>query len=74
MSIGLTARHKRAHLIRSLLEGVCYSERDCLDIIEELGSAVNSVRAVEPGETAVYRDGHAVYQALYPALKGALKW
>jgi xylulokinase len=42
--IGLTARHKRADLIRSLIEGVCYSQRDCLEIIEALGVPVNSVR------------------------------
>ena len=32
--IGLTASHTRADLIRALIEGVCYSQRDCLDIIE----------------------------------------
>ena len=42
--IGLTARHTRADLIRSLLEGVCYSQRDGLDPIENLGVAVKSVR------------------------------
>ena len=35
--IGLTARHQRADLIRAVIEGVSYSQRDCLDIIEELG-------------------------------------
>ena len=134
--MGLTARHQRADLIRSLVEGVCYSQRDCLDIIEELGVPVKSVRAsgggakspfwrqlladvlgkrvvtletqegsafgaallamtgtgafasvpeacravvrevsaVEPEETGVYKNGHAVYQALYPALKNALRF
>jgi xylulokinase len=43
--IGLTNSHTRADLIRSVIEGVSYSQRDCLDIIEELGVAVNSVRA-----------------------------
>jgi xylulokinase len=43
--IGLTARHRRADLIRAILEGVSYSQRDCLDIIEDLGVAVRSVRA-----------------------------
>src|ERR1022692_1202408 len=43
--IGLTARHTRADLIRAVIEGVSYSQRDCLDIIEELGVAVASVRA-----------------------------
>ena len=43
--IGLTASHTRADLIRAVIEGVSYSQRDCLDIIEELGVAVSSVRA-----------------------------
>ncbi len=43
--VGLTARHRRADLIRSLIEGVSYSQKDCLDIIEELGVNVTTVRA-----------------------------
>jgi xylulokinase len=43
--IGLTARHKRADLIRAVVEGVSYSQKDCLDIIGELGVAVDTVRA-----------------------------
>jgi xylulokinase len=43
--IGLTARHKRADLIRALLEGVSYSQKDCLDIIEQIGVSLDSVRA-----------------------------
>ena len=35
--IGLTARHTRADLIRAVIEGVSYSQRDCLEIIEGLG-------------------------------------
>jgi xylulokinase len=42
--IGLTAKHRRADLIRAVIEGVSYSQCDCLDIIEELGVAVESVR------------------------------
>ncbi len=42
--IGLTAKHTRADLIRSLIEGVSYSQKDCLNIIEQLGVLVNSVR------------------------------
>ncbi len=43
--IGLTAKHTRADLIRAVVEGVSYSQKDCLDIIEQLGVAVSSVRA-----------------------------
>ena len=42
--MGLTAKHTRADLIRSLLEGVSYSQKDCLEIIEQMGVAVTSVR------------------------------
>ncbi len=42
--IGITARHTRADLIRSLIEGVSYSQRDCLGIIEKLGVPISSVR------------------------------
>jgi xylulokinase len=43
--IGLTAKHQRSDLIRAVIEGVSYSQCDCLDIIEGLGIAVRSVRA-----------------------------
>ena len=43
--IGMTAKHSRAHLVRSILEGVAYSLNDCLGIIESLGAEVAAVRA-----------------------------
>jgi xylulokinase len=43
--IGLTAKHRRADLIRALIEGVSYSQRDCIDIVESLGVPIASVRA-----------------------------
>jgi xylulokinase len=43
--IGLTNSHRRADLIRSIIEGVSYSQRDCLDIVAGLGVPLNSVRA-----------------------------
>ncbi len=42
--IGITARHTRADLIRALLEGVSFSQKDCLNIIEQMGVPVDSVR------------------------------
>src|SRR5206468_4661202 len=42
--IGLTAKHTRADLIRSILEGVAYSQKDCLEIIEQMGVQTTSVR------------------------------
>ncbi len=42
---GLTAAHKREHLIRSVLEGVAYSLQDCLAILLEMGLPVEEIRA-----------------------------
>ena len=41
---GLTARHTRADLIRAVIEGVSFSLADCLQIIEGMEVAVESVR------------------------------
>lgn len=43
--VGLTLAHTRGHLIRSILEGVCYSMRDSLAIIEGLDVPVRQIRA-----------------------------
>jgi xylulokinase len=43
--IGLTARHDRGALIRSVLEGVAYSLRDCLALFREVGVPTSHVRA-----------------------------
>lgn len=42
--VGLTAAHTRADMARAVLEGVCYSQKDCLDIIAGLGCGVEAVR------------------------------
>jgi xylulokinase len=43
--VGLTLAHTRGHLIRSVLEGVTFSMRDSLEIIEGLGVPVKQIRA-----------------------------
>jgi len=43
--VGLTLAHARGHLIRSIMEGVTYSMRDSLAIIEGLGVPVRQIRA-----------------------------
>ena len=43
--IGVTARHQRRDLIRAIVEGVSYSQKDCLDVIVEIGVEINRVRA-----------------------------
>src|SRR5436309_12596700 len=42
--IGLTASHDRRHLIRSVLEGVAFSLKDCSTIIQHQGFAIEWVR------------------------------
>jgi xylulokinase len=43
--VGLTLKHTRGHLVRSIMEGVAYAMRDSLTIIRELGVPVNQIRA-----------------------------
>src|SRR5690349_20133422 len=42
---GLTAAHRRAHLTRSVMVGVAYSLRDCLEIQLAMGVTVEEIRA-----------------------------
>jgi len=42
--VGLTATHTRAHVIRSILEGVAFSLRDTFTIFEEMKVPVNRIR------------------------------
>jgi xylulokinase len=42
---GLTLSHTRGHVVRAILEGVTYTLRDSLAIIEELGIPVRQIRA-----------------------------
>ena len=43
--VGLTLKHGRGHLVRSIMEGVTYAMRDSLEIIESLGVPVKQIRA-----------------------------
>jgi xylulokinase len=52
--VGLTARHRRADLIRAILEGVSYSLRDCLEIVKALGAPVQAVRVSGGGARSVF--------------------
>ena len=42
--IGLSLRHRRAHMARAVLEGVAYGMRDSLDIMRGMGVTVGEVR------------------------------
>lgn len=52
--VGLTAKHTRADLIRSIIEGVSYSLRDCLEIIQQMGVEVRTVRASGGGARSAF--------------------
>lgn len=52
--IGLTAKHTRAEMIRAILEGVSYSMKDCLGIVENMGVEVRNVRASGGGSRSLF--------------------
>ncbi len=43
--VGLTLRHTKRHLVRSVLEGVSFGLRDSLELIKGLGVPIEQVRA-----------------------------
>jgi xylulokinase len=47
--VGLTLQHKRAHLVRAIMEGVTFALRDSLDIIHELNVPVRQIRSTGGG-------------------------
>ncbi|CAG0930323.1 xylulokinase [Thermoflexales bacterium] len=54
--VGLTLRHGKAHLVRSVLEGVSFGLRDSLELIKGLGVPITQVRASGGGaRSAVWR-------------------
>ncbi|MBE0658155.1 MAG: xylulokinase [Bryobacteraceae bacterium] len=52
--IGLTAKHTRADLLRAVVEGVSYSLKDCLGIIEQMSVEVKNVRASGGGANSIF--------------------
>lgn len=42
--IGLTLRHGRSHLVRSVIEGATFAMRDCLEIIRGMNIPVQQIR------------------------------
>jgi xylulokinase len=52
--IGLTLKHGRGHMVRAIMEGVTYSLRDSLAIIESLKVPVKQVRASGGGAKSVF--------------------
>lgn len=40
---GLSAIHQRAHLIRAVLEGISYSQLECVDVFREMGVSIDNM-------------------------------
>jgi xylulokinase len=51
---GLTLRHKKEHLVRSVMEGVTFGMRDSLEIIKNLGLDVGQIRATGGGARSAF--------------------
>jgi len=47
--IGLSAIHQRGDMIRAVLEGVTYSQRQCLDVFREMGVEITDMAACGGG-------------------------
>lgn len=42
---GLSARHEKSHMIRSIMEGVVFSLKDCMDVMIDMGIEAREIRA-----------------------------
>lgn len=47
--VGLSVRSTRGHMVRSILEGVTFALRDCLEVIRERGVKLTEIRATGGG-------------------------
>jgi xylulokinase len=52
--IGLSLRHGRPHMIRSVMEGATYAMRDCLEIIEGMNIPVSEIRVSGGGAKSAF--------------------
>jgi xylulokinase len=52
--VGLTLRHTKSHMVRSVLEGVAFSLRDCLELIKGIGLRIEQVRASGGGARSAH--------------------
>ncbi len=52
--IGLTLKHTRGHVVRAILEGVTFSLRDSLAIMQDLGVPVKQIRASGGGSKSPF--------------------
>ena len=52
---GLSARHSKAHVIRSIMEGVSFSQLDTVSIMRELDLSLSDMRATGGGASFFWR-------------------
>jgi xylulokinase len=58
--VGLTLRHNRCHILRSVLEGVIYSLNDVTELIREMGLPITQIRTSGGGALSnLWRQIHA---------------
>ena len=58
--VGLTVRHRKDHIVRSVLEGVAFGLRDSLAMIKGLGVPIQQVRVSGGGaRSPLWRQIHA---------------
>ena len=51
---GLSGIHTKQDLVRAIMEGVTYSQRECLDVIEKMGVSFNELLATGGGGRSVF--------------------
>ncbi len=52
--IGLSLRHNKSHMARSVIEGATYAMRDCLEIIKEMKIPVREIRLSGGGARSTF--------------------
>ncbi|MCA9055550.1 MAG: xylulokinase [Planctomycetaceae bacterium] len=52
--IGLSLRHSRSHLVRSVIEGATYAMRDCLEIVQGMKIPVKEIRLSGGGARSLF--------------------
>ncbi len=52
--VGLSLRHGRAHIMRSVFEGITFGMRDSLSIVRELGLSIEQIRATGGGAKSTF--------------------
>ena len=68
---GISVNHNRFNLYRAVLEGVCFSLKDCCDVITECGIDLNTVKVGGGGAKSRLWLQILTYQNLYGAIKSA---